>query len=1093
MSHQQNWRNSLLPFDPAAAIRQVLNAEYHSRGFFSVRIPLLSLNAILFASNFGKLPERRNGITKEQFEAELAARLEVALKLLHCPWVQEAIYLASPTLWQRFTDSLRESSSNLEPKLRNALFRYLTRMSSRCTPFGLFASISVGRIAEESNFEHSGTENLYRHSEISAEVLEECANQLLDETKDLKSLLIYTNNSLFTTGEIGKYIEVVRKNNTRSHQLIAYQRTPFIDCCVSAARDGIQYIDLQTKLKHLEADLQDKEIQLFLNDLIDAQILVVELYSNVTEISPAENLQTKMKGSDSSLLTRLSSCIKRAMQSLPRNDQLGKAVPVDVYRNVRSILKPVMPNALLRNPYRVDSFCDNNKLALSQKIAGVIGRGAIIYSCFSQRKRDDRIERFATEFAKRYDTNWVPLCEALDDEAGIMFGQPGSDKNDLLEGVSISNRSKVEHIMADALDVLMLEKLERYDYCAMSPIQLVPKDLSRIVPDTSIDLPDFCTALVEIRNQAEGRSDVYLKALIAPSGAQIFGRFCNGSKRLKSEVQRMVDEEVASNTDVIFAEVVHAPQALAENVTNRPAFLKYEIPYLATSTCDPSARILVSDLLITVRNNEIVFFSRSLKKRVIPRNTTMHFNGGNNLGVYQLLSAVSLHSLAGFRWSAVFKYRRYLPQIRFDDITLCLARWFIAAEDVQNVLKALKGSEYAAFVAVQRIRTEYRLPTLVSVNRSDQVLIVNLDCPLGVLNLVSMLEIKKGIYLYEVFSSPEQSVIKGLENSYASEFAVPLRLASSNRSKRYETSFLTQAIDGCRTPESIFFPGSKWAFVKIYCSAKGADLILRNLLPEVLADLRYVDQSVKYFFVRYSDPGFHLRIRFFCEAEGFWTKYIPFVLKKVAAQAPRFSVSRVQMDTYEREVSRYGGRDGILLAESFFECDSVATVSALHECGDDSRLRWNYALMSINNIARTFLGEDVERLLAFFENLFSAFASEFRQSGGLREQLAKLYRRHEDIVCGVLRYPHSESTTWYRYQKIVDERDRRFDVTENREFVHTFDDLAVASFVHMNLNRVCLSNARTQELILYYFLVRYYDSMVARTRSAKHSEQSRHV
>jgi len=54
--------------------------------------------------------------------------------------IQEAIYIASPTLYKEITKVLDGTTINRKEKLRvlYSATRYIARMSTRCTPFGLF-------------------------------------------------------------------------------------------------------------------------------------------------------------------------------------------------------------------------------------------------------------------------------------------------------------------------------------------------------------------------------------------------------------------------------------------------------------------------------------------------------------------------------------------------------------------------------------------------------------------------------------------------------------------------------------------------------------------------------------------------------------------------------------------------------------------------------------------------------------------------------------------------------------------------------------------------------------------------------------------
>ena len=61
-----------------------------------------------------------------------------------------------------------------------------------------------------------------------------------------------------------------------------------------------------------------------------------------------------------------------------------------------------------------------------------------------------------------------------------------------------------------------------------------------------------------------------------------------------------------------------------------------------------------------------------------------------------------------------------------------------------------------------------------------------------------------------------------------------------------------------------FILGDEWLYYKIYTGAKTADNILIDVIKPIAQTL--FDEQVidKWFFIRYSDPDFHIRVRFHC-------------------------------------------------------------------------------------------------------------------------------------------------------------------------------------------------------------------------------------
>ena len=69
--------------------------------------------------------------------------------------VLESIYLASPILYDELCKLLDGSIDKGKEynRIRYSIERYLCRMMTRCTPFGLFAGCSIGEIGSETNIQ----------------------------------------------------------------------------------------------------------------------------------------------------------------------------------------------------------------------------------------------------------------------------------------------------------------------------------------------------------------------------------------------------------------------------------------------------------------------------------------------------------------------------------------------------------------------------------------------------------------------------------------------------------------------------------------------------------------------------------------------------------------------------------------------------------------------------------------------------------------------------------------------------------------------------------------------------------------------------
>ena len=59
----------------------------------------------------------------------------------------------------------------------------------------------------------------------------------------------------------------------------------------------------------------------------------------------------------------------------------------------------------------------------------------------------------------------------------------------------------------------------------------------------------------------------------------------------------------------------------------------------------------------------------------------------------------------------------------------------------------------------------------------------------------------------------------------------------------------------------MFIPGSEWVYFKIYTGTKTADSILKNELYDFVKEMMKYDLIDRWFFIRYNDPDFHIRLR----------------------------------------------------------------------------------------------------------------------------------------------------------------------------------------------------------------------------------------
>ena len=74
-----------------------------------------------------------------------------------------------------------------------------------------------------------------------------------------------------------------------------------------------------------------------------------------------------------------------------------------------------------------------------------------------------------------------------------------------------------------------------------------------------------------------------------------------------------------------------------------------------------------------------------------------------------------------------------------------------------------------------------------------------------------------------------------------------------------------------------FIPGSEWIYFKIYTGTKTADAILKNELYGFVSEMLKNKVIDKWFFIRYNDPDFHIRLRIHLKEKRFLLRFQHFL------------------------------------------------------------------------------------------------------------------------------------------------------------------------------------------------------------------------
>lgn len=285
-----------------------------------------------------------------------------------------------------------------------------------------------------------------------------------------------------------------------------------------------------------------------------------------------------------------------------------------------------------------------------------------------------------------------------------------------------------------------------------------------------------------------------------------------------------------------------------------------------------------------------------------------------------------------------------------------------------------------------------------------------------------------------------------------------------------------------------FILGSKWVYIKLYTGSKTADTILAKELSNIIIKLRKQNKIEKWFFLRYEDPDFHIRVRFLMKDDLYFGEVITLLYRQLNRLIKNNIIWKVQFDTYNRELERYGN---VLIeaSESVFYVDSECIISIIRRLNQFQKedYRWMIALQLIDAIL-----SDFKLTLPYKQNLMTQLSQSYKIEFGFTEyntkQFNTKYRGYKKIIEDVLEYNFQE-LEFLSLNLFIEQRthkmkfivERIYNVIKNNQADIDIHNL-LASYVHMMMNRLFRSKNRIHELILYDFMRRYYTSKIAQSK-----------
>ena len=527
---------------------------------------------------------------------------------------------------------------------------------------------------------------------------------------------------------------------------------------------------------------------------------------------------------------------------------------------------------------------------------------------------------------------------------------------------------------------------------------------------------------------------------VSPAGRNL-GRFAD---LLAPAGRAATSQAGVGRPSVVVAELVYLPRRLRQaNVAVRAGRHGFELT-VGTSAGVPGDRVVPPDeLVVVVRDGRLRVWWPAAGSEV--EVTAGHMlNPADAPAVCRFLAEVGRDGraqLGGFSWGPAAGFP-FLPRVQAGRVVLRPASWRLdpAVLDVTSA-------------GLRCWREDWQVPRHVQLGGGDRRLLVDLDDPAQAGQVRDELGRGRPLTVHEAIPGPGDAWLPGPGGRYLAELVVPLRLVAPPGPPAPANRHLSPG-PGPPVPREVRLrpPGSEWLYVKLYGPREDEDELLAGPVRELAGAAARDGLASGWFFLRYGDPDPHLRLRFRGEPGRLTGELLPRLCEWAGRLVAAGRCDRFAVDTYEREVERYGGPEGMAAAEGLFAADSRC-VAGLLGClrGDLGLDRVGLAVVTTDDLLDA-LGLDPGRRLEWYGGRVAdrrASGPEHRRRKAALRPLLADPRRLGSVPCGPEALGH-----------LAERRAALAPIAER------LAELAAPSFVHLHCNRLLGTDPATERLVM---------------------------
>jgi len=955
----------------------------------------------------------------------------------------------------------------------DTLRRYYNRACFRPTPFGLFSAVScVQWAADPPAIELPGTGlELFFSIDFSI-VSGYVENKIRALLYPLAGYIV--NSSVYEVNEEYRYIKYERKEaeSKRIFSIASVTKFKILKNILDYCHRGRTLQEMCGFLENTTG-LPAAEIESFCEMLIREQLVLADFEPGITGVDWLETLLARLQQEN-----REDDELKQLAVLLAELKKINPQHPDQIVAMEAKLVQLFGLETGARNIFYSITARNLENAALSTKYQPVIQAAMACLDKLVPAHVNGQLEAFKKKIVDRFERKEIPLLKILDPEIGLSYENLGNAvfNEKLSNGIRFpveENGTVQQEITWTKVHSLLLDKWHRQRRlsAALPVIDIDDADLVELgAGNATGGYPPSLSVIFRLLDDK-----VYLEQVAGVTGTAVLARFGSSSKAISSLVKEVADMEQLYNKDIVFAEVAHICDEHVANINRREQVRDYEIPVLVNSSLPHNRQVLLSDLYLSVKEDTIVLRSAKLNAVVIPRLSSAFNYVRNELPVFRFLCDLQYQGLkTDFKLNLSFFFPGlgFYPRVTYKDTILHLATWVLTEGQVQSLTSAPAATKYAVFL---QLAGDIGLPALFTLSRHDNHIVFDSRNEKDILFFIRSVKGRSGVVLVE-FAGMDgpAAVTRSDKKKFINQFVAPVYLARPV----YQPGALQKNKDR-KSVRRNFLPGSEWLYFKFYCHPVSSnDILVLELLP-VLEKMLKRKMISHWFFVRYSDAGYHIRLRLHV-AKRDVARVIDIFRQKFNTRYDSGLINKFTIETYEREIERYSASLIEIMERCFYRSSVFVARFIMLQFNDAGTESMNIPFILFSfELLFDALGYTAPERQAFTESLFNSFFEAFGGGQVLKRELENKYASFKKELQQMYAQPGQMRAS-------MPQEAAGF-LLSLEEFAHAIagketaqSQQLIADMLHMHLNRIFVEDSRKQELVCYYMMARFYKSLLYR-------------